>query len=87
MPASGQVGQSKPGFFIAEIRRFIGGWQADTPRQDGLEDEAHSRTSQPHSLAAAEAGGTAAVRNSPRTTWCGMALAIIGTLLIKHTNE
>jgi hypothetical protein len=72
---------------MAEMSRFIGGWQADTPRQDGLEDEAHSSTSQPHSLAAAGAGSTAAVKSSPTTTGMGMALASICNLLIFHANE
>ncbi|WP_245582551.1 helix-turn-helix domain-containing protein [Neorhizobium lilium] len=53
MPASRQTGQSKPGFFIADINRFIGGWHAGTPRQVGSDEEAHSRTSQPHSSALA----------------------------------
>jgi hypothetical protein len=65
----------------------MGGWQADTPRQDGLEDEAHSSTSQPHSLAATGAGSTAAVKNVPTTTGIGMAFASICNLLINHTNE
>ena len=52
-PASGQVGQEKPQLLIAEISLSIGGWQAGTPCQEGLEDDAHSRTSQPHSLALA----------------------------------
>ena len=51
VPACGQVGQEKPHPRIAEINRYMGGWQAGTPRQDGFDEDAHRRTSQPHSLA------------------------------------
>ena len=66
------------------MRRVIGGWQAATPLQEGLEDEAHSSTAQPHSLAEAGEGNTAAVRNIP--TVMDVALAGMATF-IKHTNS
>jgi hypothetical protein len=67
-PPSGHVGQEKPGRFIAEISLYIGGWQAGTPRQDGSEEEAQSRTLQPHSLATAAPVNELPPAASPRTT-------------------
>ncbi|WP_168255614.1 hypothetical protein [Rhizobium leguminosarum] len=39
---------------MAEINFSIGGWQLATPRHDGLDEAAQSKTSQPHSLACAD---------------------------------
>ncbi|MCM5689745.1 helix-turn-helix domain-containing protein [Sinorhizobium meliloti] len=72
---------------MAEISRFIGGWQAGTPLQEGLEDEAHNRTWQPHSLAVAGVGSTTTARRIPAMTLAGEALADIGNSLINNTNE
>ncbi|WP_455275055.1 hypothetical protein [Rhizobium herbae] len=81
MPAAGQVGQSKPGFFIAEINRFIGGWQEATPRQEGLDEAAHSNTSQPQSLAVAGTLDTVADtdRRIPMTTFIRLTLTDMDT--------
>lgn len=63
----------------------MGGWQAGTPRHDGLEEEAHKSTSQPQSLAWAGTPSPPITRSAAPTEF--KVLTLIRNPLIEDITQ